>query len=132
MLRRCRNPNATDFADYGGRGITVCGRWTSGDDGRTGFECFFADMGSRPTPKHTLDRTENDEGYSPDNVTWKLNIDQQQNRRITRRVIVDGESISLADACRQFGVPYNHARKRIERGATTQAAFEAALKKMRS
>lgn len=131
MVRRCRVPKAKDYSNYGGRGVKVCERWTSGEGVATGFLCFLADMGPRPSPQHTLDRTDNDSNYQPGNVTWKLNIDQQQNRRITRRVVADGENMSLADACRKFGISYNRARKRIERGATIQAAFEATLEKAR-
>jgi len=60
LRNRCNNPRNDKFADYGGRGITVCARW---DD----FANFLADMGERPTPKHTVERIDNNKGYAPDN-----------------------------------------------------------------
>lgn len=79
MLRRCTNPDHHQFADYGGRGITVCERW------RSGFGVFLADMGRRPSPLHSLDRRENDGNYEPSNCRWATPKQQAANRRPRRR-----------------------------------------------
>lgn len=63
MRQRCGDPNSKSYPDYGGRGIKVCKRWQK-------FENFLADMGERPSPKHELDRIDNDKGYKPGNVRW--------------------------------------------------------------
>jgi hypothetical protein len=62
------------YADYGGRGIKVCPEW---DD----FWVFVEDMGEKPSPMHTLDRIDNDKGYSKDNCRWATKLEQTENRR---------------------------------------------------
>ena len=67
MRARCTNPNESEFARYGARGIKVCDRWLNGDGVSDGFECFLADMGPRPSSRHSIDRIDNDAGYAPEN-----------------------------------------------------------------
>ena len=74
MKQRCLNSKNPRYADYGGRGITVCERWLD-------FETFLADVGLRPSPELTLDRINNDGNYEPGNVRWTTRTAQQQNRR---------------------------------------------------
>lgn len=76
MIGRCTRPTDKRYADYGGRGITVCDRW------RDDFWAFVADMGDRPEG-HSLDRIDNDRGYSPDNCRWATAHEQRVNRRPT-------------------------------------------------
>lgn len=74
MIDRCSNSSHAGFENYGGRGITVCGRWQT-------FENFLADMGERPSSKHSIDRIDPDGNYEPDNCRWATAKEQRRNRR---------------------------------------------------
>lgn len=76
MLARCNNPKGSDFKNYGGRGIKVCSRWRT-------FESFFADMGENP-PGLSLERKDNNKGYSKKNCCWATLAEQSKNRRIQK------------------------------------------------
>lgn len=76
MLTRCRNPNATGFKNWGGRGITVCIEW------RADYPAFLAHVGRRTSPAHSLDRFPNPDGnYEPGNVRWATGREQEANKK---------------------------------------------------
>jgi hypothetical protein len=74
MLARCRNRNHPQWGDYGGRGIAICGEWLHD------FATFLRDMGEKPSGL-TLERRDNDLGYSKANCYWADRFAQNQNRR---------------------------------------------------
>lgn len=98
MVDRCTKPALRMYRHYGGRGITVCDRW------RESFSNFIADMGDRPSPKHSLDRIENDKGYEPGNCRWAIPEVQQNNRRNTVHVEHNGERLPLAVVVKRHSV----------------------------
>jgi len=78
MKNRCLNKNANNYKYYGGRGIAVCNRWLK-------FENFFKDMGKRPNPKFTIERVNNNKGYSLSNCIWATKKTQARNRRLSKK-----------------------------------------------
>jgi len=108
IRQRCNNPRHPRYADYGGRGITVCKRWDS-------FEAFLEDMGKRPSPLHTIERINNDGNYEPGNCRWATRQEQSTNKRNCIYVELAGERLTLAEACRNLRLPYKIIHSRINR-----------------
>lgn len=106
---RCTRPSHQAWANYGGRGITVCEAWLKS------FAAFYADMGDRPSPKHTIDRIDNECGYSPDNCRWATREEQASNRRRTARGSLCGEVDTLVNWAARLGVSLNMLHKRMNR-----------------
>ncbi len=107
MKRRCLDQADKDYQNYGGRGVVIDGRWQS-------FDAFLADMGPRPTPAHTLERIENNKGYSAENCRWATRKEQAENLRRTIRVTLNGEHMSLKSLCLATGVHYPAAYHRVK------------------
>lgn len=98
MHARCNATKGRDASAYRDRGITVCKRWSV-------FENFLADMGAKPSRGHSLDRRDNDKGYSPDNCHWATSEQQLCNRRASIVWHIKGETFeSLRRAGEHFGV----------------------------
>lgn len=74
MISRCETVTP-GWKNYGGRGIKVCDRW------RSSYPAFLKDMGRRPSPKHSLDRIDNDGNYEPSNCRWATKAVQSLNKR---------------------------------------------------
>lgn len=100
--------NISHKKNYIDRGITVCERWKS-------LQNFVADMGTKPTPFHTLDRIDNDKGYSPDNCRWATRKEQQRNRRTTRWIEFNGERLPLCVWAERLGIKPVSLGQRLQR-----------------
>ena len=74
LRQRCYNPKNPDYKYYGGRGITVCKRWSN-------FQNFYEDRGPRPSSKHSIDRIDTNGNYTPTNTRWATAKEQSVNRR---------------------------------------------------
>lgn len=111
MKGRCLNPRDRRFTRYGGRGITVCERW------RSDFAAFLSDMGPRPTPRHSIDRIDNNGNYEPSNCRWATPKEQARNTRRTRYVEIGGVVGRLAQVADDLGIPYGTMKQRARRGS---------------
>lgn len=99
MIRRCTKPSCRSYRHYGGRGITVCDRWLNN------FGAFLEDMGRRPSSAHSLERKDNNAGYSPDNCTWATLIEQANNKRSNVQVTICGRTQTAAQWKRELHLP---------------------------
>jgi hypothetical protein len=117
MKDRCLNPRNDRYADYGGRGITVCTAW------RESFEQFYADMGEPPTDSHTIDRKDNSVGYQPDNCRWATKTEQNNNTRKNVLLTHDDRTQTIAQWARELGLSPKTLAKRIRNGWDIQRAL---------
>lgn len=103
MKDRCYNKNATNYKDYGMRGIVVCNEW------RNDFESFYQwamSQGYDPMAKrgeYTVDRIDYNKGYSPDNCRLADCNVQADNRRSTRHITFRGKTMNLTEWARYYG-----------------------------
>lgn len=111
MIARCHRPTSTQYGWYGSRGIVVCERW------RESFEAFLADIGPRPSRRHTLDRIDNDGNYEPGNTRWATKREQALNSRPAKRANarraqargLREQGIDLREIARALGVSLSSA-----------------------
>ncbi len=128
MYNRCTNPKFKSYADYGGRGISVC-------QGFRKFEVFY-DLLGEPPKDYQLNRVNNELNYScgscqeclsknwPMNVEWASRKSQARNKRTTRWITIKGETKSMAEWVEISGVKQPVAWKRLNRGMTPEKAFD--------
>lgn len=105
MIWRCKDKNDPD---YGGRGIKVCERWMT-------YENFKADMGDRPSKKHSLDRINNDGDYEPGNCRWATSSEQNRNKRGKTKITYLGETKSVGQWAEILGIPWHTLNMRLKR-----------------
>jgi hypothetical protein len=121
MRRRCRG--TTGSADhvkyYRDKGITVCPEWDAS------FEQFLSDMGPKPTPRHSIDRINNDLGYFPSNCRWADHKSQCLNRRSNIRIEINGTTKTVSEWARAADVPPGRIARRLHSGwSPTDAVYE--------
>lgn len=118
LRERCENPRHNSYADYGGRGITVCARW------RESFEAFLADMGRRPSSAHSIDRKDNDGNYELGNCRWATRSQQQRNRRGRPLHTLDGVTLNRCEWAERYGIDPRRLSRRLRTGWDFRRALE--------
>lgn len=104
MLNRCNNPKADMFYLYGERGIKVCNEW---QDKEHGFENFLSWSESHGYEEGlSIDRINNDKGYSPDNCRWVSKLEQANNKRTNKYLRINGIVDTVGNHSRRFNVSY--------------------------
>jgi hypothetical protein len=121
MKDRCNLPSVKTYATYGGRGIKVCARW------QTSFENFYADMGDRPSSKHSLDRIDTNGNYDPDNCRWATSVEQNRNRRDNVIILYRGERKTLAEWRLEFSISEHRFRTLRKSGVSVDEAWASSV-----
>lgn len=116
MKNRCHSASVKSYAGYGGRGIRVCDRW------RESFTAFYADMGPRPSPLHSIDRIDNDGPYSPENCRWATKTMQVHNSSKIRHITAYGQTLPLVEWSRRTGLNARTISARIRSGWSAERA----------
>lgn len=115
MKARCCNPNTDKFAHYGGRGIRVCDEWLKS------FEAFYAHIGAKPTPDHSIDRIDNDGHYEPGNVRWATREDNANNRPQAMKITFLGQTMGLNQWARHLDMHASTLCLRMKRMSFEEA-----------
>jgi hypothetical protein len=118
IRQRCTNPNCKEYKNYGGRGISMCSQWGL-------FAQFLMDMGPRPSPKHSIDRIDNNGNYEPSNCRWATRTEQANNTRRSRTFMFNGRAMSLREIVETSGstVPYQRVWSRVLKGWPLEQAL---------
>ncbi len=127
MIHRCYNPKHINYPSYGGRGITVCDRW------RASFHDFIADMGPRPSARHSIDRWPDQQGnYEPGNCRWATPPEQSRNRTDNVSVEYQGETVLVVDLAARLGLNYAALRGRLRMGWGLERAITQPVRRYAS
>lgn len=116
MHARCSNRESSDYPNYGGRGIKVCERWLL-------FEAFLADMGERPSRRHSIDRINNDGDYGPGNCRWATREQQGNNKRSNRKLSCNGVELTLSQWATRTGISRGAIKQRLKRGWSVERSL---------
>lgn len=126
MRQRCAGIGGGSNAQkyYVNRNITICDRWLNGDGVNSGYECFVADMGVRPSRAYSIDRIDRDGNYEKGNCRWATDTEQSLNRPDVIKVVIGSETVSLLEASKRFGISYPTVISRIKkRGLSVMEAL---------
>lgn len=123
IVQRCTNPNFTAYKDYGGRGICICPEWSNN------AAAFFAwAIANGYEEGLTIDRKDNDKGYSPENCRWVDKVTQSNNTRRNRVICHDGREMTLSQWARYAGIKMHTLWNRLDLGWTFSKAISTPVR----
>lgn len=125
MVRRCHNPKAQRYSDYGGRGISVCDEWR---DDFLAFREWALSNGYQEDL--SIDRMDNNKGYSPDNCRWATDAEQANNMTSNTMITFNGKTQNLKQWSHELGMSYTALVFRFKRGWPIEKAFSTPVRKM--
>ena len=116
MVQCCTNPNNPQYKNYGGRDIKIDNRWMS-------FDNFVKDVGKRPTPRHEIDRIDNDGSYEPSNVHWATRKEQCNNLRKSVFIEYNGARLTVSQWADKLNIKRTTLDARLRRGWSVERAL---------
>lgn len=122
MKSRCYYKNSCNYKYYGAKGIKVCDRW------KDSFENFLEDMGERPK-NCSLDRIDNNQGYSPSNCKWSTKTEQTNNKSTNRKITYNSQTMTLVQWSRHLNIHVETIRKRLDKGWSIEDVLTRSVKK---
>lgn len=114
MKRRCYNKRYAKYHNYGGRGIKMSKSWYNS------FDTFCRDMGERPSPKHSIERKNNDAGYCKSNCKWATRTEQNNNTRQNIILTFEGVSKTIAQWGKELGIKSGTLYWRYHKGLSVE------------
>lgn len=124
MKNRCANSKCDMYYRYGGRGIQVCKRWAMS------FQNFLADMGRKPTQKHSIDRKRINGNYTPSNCRWATAKEQSVNTSRNKFLEYNGERKTISQWCAHLGLSGSGIHCRIYNGWSLKKALSTPSRRL--
>ena len=125
MVDRCERPSHISYPHYGARGIRLCEAW------RSSFEAFLADVGPKPSSRHSIERIDVNGNYEPSNCRWATRREQARNTRRNLILTIDGVSAILTDWAATSPVSAETIRRRVLKGWDHRTAVFTPARPMR-
>lgn len=113
IKKRCGNPNASNYADYGGRGIAICDEWANS---WSSFRDWALNNGY--TDDLSIDRIDVNGNYEPNNCRWVACVVQANNRRSSRYITYNNETHTVSEWAKILNIPYKSLHKKLSKGMT--------------
>lgn len=123
IKRRCLDPRVKGYKNYGAKGIKISKEW------KQSFENFYRDMGPRPGKDYSIDRIDNNKGYSKENCRWATDIQQNNNRGSYNKVLeFNGKVQTQSQWADEMGLNDDTFHRRLKRGWSLEKTITTKLR----